>query len=262
MGRLEGRSAIVTGAGSGFGHATALAFAREGAAIVALIERDAGRLAVARADVERIGCRPVSVVADLGSADQTRRAFGEAMDQLGRIDILVSNHAALVPPVELIDGTDEQWALQLDVNLTSHYVLAREAARAMRSQASGSILFTASVNALGAGRGSGPYVVTKAGLVALTRVLAAELAPHGIRVNCVSPGPADTRRSVELVGEEQMDRFRASFPGVPLGRLASAEDIAQAFLYLASDSAGYVTGHNLIVDGGLTTLIYEPPAQQ
>ena len=102
--------------------------------------------------------------------------------------------------------------------------------------------------------------MTKAGLVALTRVLAAEVAPLGIRVNCVSPGPADTQRSVDLVGEAAMEQFRASFPGVPLGRLASAEDIAEAFLYLASDAAAYVTGHNLIVDGGLTTLIYEPPA--
>src|SRR6185436_2362776 len=100
------------------------------------------------------------------------------------------------------------WATQLDVNLTSHAVLAREAGRVMRDRGRpGVILFTASVNALGAGRGSAPYVVTKAALVALTRVMAAELAPLGIRVNCVSPGPADTQRSVDLVGEEAMVRF-------------------------------------------------------
>jgi len=90
-------------------------------------------------------------------------------------------------------------------------------------------------------------------------VMAVELAPHGIRVNCVSPGPADTQRSVDLVGEEAMDRYRSEFPGVPLNRLASADDIAEAFLYLASDAASYVTGHNLIVDGGLTAQIYDLP---
>lgn len=89
--------------------------------------------------------------------------------------------------------------------------------------------------------------------------MAVELAQYHIRVNCVSPGPADTQRSVDLVGDEKMEKFRRSFPAVPMNRLASAEDIANAFLYLASDAAAYVTGQNLIVDGGLTAQIYDVP---
>jgi dihydroanticapsin dehydrogenase len=124
----------------------------------------------------------------------------------------------------------------------------------------GSIGFTASVDALGAERGFTGYCVTKAGLVALARVMAVELAEHGIRVNCVSPGPGDTQGSVDLVGEELMEHYRtAGFAGVPLKRLAGVDDIAEAFLYLASDAASFVTGHNLVVDGGLTVFAYQVP---
>jgi NAD(P)-dependent dehydrogenase (short-subunit alcohol dehydrogenase family) len=124
----------------------------------------------------------------------------------------------------------------------------------------GSIAFTASVDALGAEEGFTPYCVAKAGLVALARVMAVELARYRIRVNCVSPGPADTPGSVALMGEEQMEHFRtAGFDGVPLRRLASVDDIAEAFLYLSSDAAAYVTGHNLVVDGGLTSYAYRVP---
>jgi NAD(P)-dependent dehydrogenase (short-subunit alcohol dehydrogenase family) len=258
--RFAGQAVLVTGAGSGFGRATALGFARDGAGVVGLIERDEERLAAVATAVEARGARAVPVAADLRHAAESAAAVRTVVEAAGRLDVAISNHAAMVPPLDLLDTPDELWDLQLGVNLTSHLAIAREAGRVMRKARRGVILFTASVNALGAGRGSGPYVVTKAGLVALTRVLAAEVAPLGIRVNCVSPGPADTQRSVDLVGEAAMERFRASFPGVPMGRLASAEDIAEAFLYLASDAAAYVTGQNLVVDGGLTTLIYEPPA--
>ena len=123
----------------------------------------------------------------------------------------------------------------------------------------GAIAFTASVNALGAGRGAAAYSATKAALVNLARVMAVELAAHRIRVNCVSPGPADTQRSVDLIGEAAMQKLRAGFRAVPLGRLASPEDVANAFLYLCSDEAAYVTGHNLVVDGGLSAAVYDPP---
>ena len=257
--RFEGRNVLITGAGAGFGRATARGFAGEGAAVVCLVERLADRLEAIVAEVEELGARAVPIEADLTDAGSSERAVEAALSQAGRLDVLVSNHAAMAWDTSFLELTHEDWDTQLAINLTSHYVVAQRAAKSMVASGGGVVLFTASVNAKGAGRGYAPYCVGKAGLVSLCQVMSVELAPHGIRVNCVSPGPADTQRSIDLVGEETMERFRAEFPGVPLNRLASPEDIAEAFLYLASDRAGYVTGENLVVDGGLTAQIYDVP---
>jgi NAD(P)-dependent dehydrogenase (short-subunit alcohol dehydrogenase family) len=217
------------------------------------------RLEAVAVEVERLGARPARLAADLSDTASCEAVVERALADCGRVDVLLSNHAVLEQPTPFLELEDEDWELQLRVNLTSSFVLAQRAARAMAESGGGVILFTASVNAFGAGRGSAPYCASKAGLVSLAQVMAVELAPLGIRVNCVSPGPADTQRSVDLVGEEAMTRFRQSFPAVPLNRLASADDIAEAFLYLASDAAAYVTGQNLVVDGGLTAQIYDLP---
>jgi NAD(P)-dependent dehydrogenase (short-subunit alcohol dehydrogenase family) len=257
--RFQKKNVFVTGAGSGFGRATACAFAREGARNVYLVERLADRLEAVGAEVERAGGRAVPILADLGDVDSCEQAIGAALADGGSLDVVVVNHAAMSWPTPFVELTDEEWQSQLQVNLTSSYVLAQRAARSMIETGGGVILFTASVSSLGAGRGFAPYCATKTALVALARVMAVELAEHGVRVNCVSPGPADTQRSVDLVGEEVMGRFRASYPIVPMNRLATVDDIAEAFLYLASDAAAYVTGHNLVVDGGLTAMIPELP---
>ena len=259
--RFTGRAALVTGAGAGFGRATAVGFAREGASHVGLVERYPDRLDPVCAEIEAHGATPHPIAADLQDADTAARIVEQFVAAAGGLDILVSNHVFMGREAAFLDGTDEQWEKELAVNLTSHYVLARSAARRMRDQGrGGSIGFTASVDALGAERGFTGYCVTKSGLVAMARVMAVELAEHGIRVNCVSPGPGDTPGSTALLGEELMEHFRTEgFAGVPLKRLASVDDIAEAFLYLASDVAAYVTGHNLVVDGGLTVFAYQLP---
>ena len=175
--------------------------------------------------------------------------------------MLISNHALMSWEVPFLDTTDEVWQREIDVSLTSHFALARRVALAMKEAGTGgSIAFTASVDALGAEKGCAAYCVAKAGIVALSQVMAVDLAGFGIRVNCVSPGPGDTQRSIDLVGEEAMINLRETgISGIPLVRLASADDIAEAFLYLSSDAAAYITGHNLVVDGGLTTFAYILP---
>ncbi len=257
--RFQKKNVFVTAAGAGFGYTTATAFAREGAAAVCIVEKLPDRLERVTRAIEEEGARAVPILADLGATAGCDAAVSEALANCGRLDVVVLNHAAMSWSTPFLELPDEQWEMELQVNLTSYYAMAQRAARAMVETGGGVILFTASVNALGAGAGFAPYCVTKAGLVALSRVMAVELARSGVRVNCVSPGPADTQRSADLVGEETMRRFRESFPGVPMNRLASAEDVAEAFLYLASDAAAYVTGHNLVVDGGLTAQIYDVP---
>jgi NAD(P)-dependent dehydrogenase (short-subunit alcohol dehydrogenase family) len=238
-----------------------LGFAREGASYVALVELRPERLDAVAAEVSQLGAQPIPITVDLRDAASAATVVRRTVDEAGALDALVSNHAAMSWAVPFLEGTDEEWQREIDISLNSHYFLARHAAQSMRdSGIAGSIAFTASINALGAEAGCACYCVAKTGLVALMKVMAVDLAEYGIRVNCVSPGPGDTQRSVDLVGEEQMREFRESgFPGIPLKRLASPEDIAEAFLYLASDSAAYVTGQNLVVDGGLTAFAYHLP---
>jgi 3-oxoacyl-[acyl-carrier protein] reductase len=257
--RFSGQTFLVTGAGAGFGRATARGAARDGAACVCLAEYLPERLDAICAEVEELGARAVPVPGELRGADTCNAAVQAALDATGRIDVLVANHAMMSWPIPFLEDSFETWEPEIEIGFLSHARLAQAAGRAMAKAGRGVILFTASVNALGAGAECAPYCAVKAGLVSLTQVLAVELAPHGIRVNAVSPGPADTQRSIDLVGDEKMDRFRQSFPGVPLNRLAAPEDIAEAFLYLASDAAAYVTGQNLIVDGGLTAQLYDVP---
>jgi NAD(P)-dependent dehydrogenase (short-subunit alcohol dehydrogenase family) len=251
----------VTGAGAGFGRATAVGLAREGAACVGLVELHADRLEAVAAEVAALGAKPVPIAVDLRDPATAAAVVEQTLAASDGLDVLVSNHAMMSWAVPFLDGTDEEWQREIDISLTSHYVLGRHAARAMRDRGrGGSIAFTASIDALGAETGCAAYCVAKSGIVALMKVMAVELAEYGIRVNAVSPGPGDTQRSIDLVGEDVMRDLRENgFPGIPLKRLASVDDIAEAFLYLASDAAAYVTGQNLVVDGGLSAFAYHLP---
>jgi len=156
---------------------------------------------------------------------------------------------------------EESWLKVIGVDLTASFVIGQRAARAMVEQGTGGvILFTASISSLGGAPSFAHYGAAKAGTANLAKTMALELVKHGIRVNCISPGPSDTQQSVDLVGEELMDKWRREgFPVVPMGRLGSADDMAAAFSFLASDDAAYITGVNLVVDGGLTAHTYTVP---
>jgi NAD(P)-dependent dehydrogenase (short-subunit alcohol dehydrogenase family) len=258
--RQSGKVVLVTGGGSGIGRATAHRFAREGAAAIHVVDHFADRAELVAGELRDLGVRSVATTAELAELDGCHRAVDAVLEAEGRIDVAVSNAAAWTEE-PFLEMKDESWCRVVGVNLTAYFRVAQRAAQAMAKAGEGGvILFTASVSSLGASPEFAHYSAAKAGVANLAQTMAIELAPHRIRVNVVSPGPADTQQSVDLVGQELMDKWRAEgFPVVPLNRLASAEDIAAAFSYLASDDAAYVTGVNLVVDGGLTAHAYSVP---
>lgn len=257
--RHAGKVVLITGGGSGIGRATALRFAQEGAERVFLVDHLEDRLERVAGELLALGTRPETILAELAQIEECDRAVRSALEEAGRLDVVISNAAAWTqePFLEL---RDESWLKVIAVNLTASFVVGQRAARAMvESGRGGVILFTASISSLGGSPGFSHYNAAKAGTANLVKTMALELVGHGIRVNCISPGPSDTQQSVDLVGEETMRRFRESFPVVPMGRLGRAEEMAAAFSFLASDDAAYITGVNLVIDGGLTAHAYTVP---
>lgn len=252
--RHSGKSVLITGAGSGFGRATAIRFAREGARTLFLVDRFQDRLDNVSDELRALGADAVPILAELSQVEDCQSVVDTAVGR-GRLDVVISNAAAWTQE-PFLEMRLESWHRVIAVNLTASFVIG-----AMVKNGAGVILFTNSVVSLGGAPNFVHYNVTKAGIANLVQTMALELAPYKIRVNCVSPGPGDTQQSVDIVGQELMNKFRMSFPVVPLGRLAAPDDIAAAFSYLASDEAGYITGHNLVVDGGLTAHAYTVPKE-
>lgn len=257
MGRLDGISALITGGASGVGRSTALRFAEEGAARVTLFDRDEGNLAKVAGELQGLGAVAQTVVGDVSKPEDCQRAVDEATAADGRLDSLVSNAGAdsVAPFLELELA---EWHRVMDINLTASFVLGQYAARAMVAAGNGgTILYTASISGVAASQGDAHYGVSKAGIISLAKTMAIELVEHGIRVNCVSPGPLDTPLSLALLGsEEAMQAARESWPMVPMNRLGLPEEIAGTYAYLASADGAYTTGQNIVVDGGLTTSVY------
>jgi NAD(P)-dependent dehydrogenase (short-subunit alcohol dehydrogenase family) len=260
--RLTGRSALITGAASGVGRATANRFASEGASTICLFDLNAANLEIVAAEVEEKGAKAIKFTGDVTSAGQCQEAVSQLVAQAGRLDILLSNapaHSARA----FLDMTVEEWDRVIAVMLRSSFVLGQIAARQMVADGKGgSILYTASVSALGASIEYAHYGAAKAGIVNLAKTMALELVSKGIRVNTVSPGPLDTPQSLAVLGsEEAMQRARESWPLVPMNRLGKPEEIAAAYAYLASDDGAYITGQNIVVDGGLTAHAYSIPEE-
>ena len=259
--RHAGKAVLITGGGSGIGRATALRFAREGAARIYIVDHFPDRVDAVAAEIEAEGAQPGKIVAELSDVADCDRAVSEAQEDAGRLDVVVSNAAAWTQE-PFLEMRDESWLKVISVNLTASFVIGQRAARFMVEDGGGVILYTTSISSLGGSPEFSHYNAAKAGTANLVKTMSLELAGTGVRVNCVSPGPSDTQQSVDLVGEELMEKWRSEgFPVVPMGRLGGADEMAAAFSFLASDDAAYITGVNLVVDGGLTAHAYSVPNQ-
>jgi NAD(P)-dependent dehydrogenase (short-subunit alcohol dehydrogenase family) len=253
-GRFAGRRVIVTGGGRGIGQATARAFAAEGADVLVL-GRTVADLEDTVAQITADGGRAWLLPCDVTSEAQVEETVTRAASRWDRIDVLINN-AGIDDDTPFLEIDRARWRAVVDTNLTGVFLMSQAVGREMAKTGGGVILHTASIDASG---GDGPYAAynsSKAGLLGLSRTMALELAAHGIRSNCVSPGFTHTVMTEKAVGPELMDYLNGSFARVPMKRLVTTDEIAQAFLFLASGQASAITGIDLRVDGGLTANWY------
>jgi NAD(P)-dependent dehydrogenase (short-subunit alcohol dehydrogenase family) len=248
--RLGGKVAVITGAASGIGRATALLFAQEGASVAVVDLNKAGGIEVARL-VEEAGGRARPVVADVTSAADCQRVVEQAVGILGGLDILFNN-AGIIRRASVTDTTEEEWDRVMAVNVKSIFLLSKYAVPVMIQAGGGTIVNTASGWGLAGGKNAVSYCASKGAVVNMTRAMALDHGGQGIRVNCVCPGDTDTpmlRDEARQLAVSE-DRFLREAAERPLKRIGKPEDIAQAVLYLVSEAAAFVTGAVLVVDGG------------
>ncbi|MBO9499570.1 MAG: SDR family oxidoreductase [Novosphingobium sp.] len=242
---LRGRTALITGAASGIGRAAALRFAQAGAALC-LVDRafDGARDAAATAAAE--GVRTLAIEADVTDPAGIAAAVERADQTLGGLDILLHS-AGVGIERSFLDTSPEEWRRLIDIDLSGTFHTCQAAARAMQPRGYGRIVTIASTAGIRGGTGRAAYGAAKAGVIGLTRVMAVELAPHGITANCLAPGAIETELVARMHSAETRVVYRG---GIPMDRYGTPEEVAEAALFLASDGARYVTGEVLAVDGG------------
>jgi NAD(P)-dependent dehydrogenase (short-subunit alcohol dehydrogenase family) len=253
MGKLSGQVAIITGGSSGIGRASAKLFAAEGAKVV-IAGRRSEKLGSVAGQIAKEGGACLAVPADVSKHQQVEHLMQTTLERFGRIDILLNNAGVLPSPTPLAEMSEAEWDRVSSVNTKSIYWMVRGVWPVMVKQGGGVIVNTASVVAFRGTAGLAAYCATKAAIVMLTKCLALEGAPLGIRVNCVCPGFIDTPMN-DWLGSLQPDRelwLNDMLDRIPLHRAGSSEEIAQANLFLASGDSSFMTGQTMILDGGVS----------
>jgi NAD(P)-dependent dehydrogenase (short-subunit alcohol dehydrogenase family) len=251
--RLKDKVAIVTGASSGIGIGIAEVFAEEGARVVCVARRAAEGEAVATA-IRQQGGNAVFVPCDVSQESQVQALARQTMELFGRIDILVNNAGVnFVKPFEQLTADD--WDRVIGVDLRGTFLCTRACINPFLKQGSGSVVNIATVHTMACLPGAAPYDAAKWGMVGLTKSLAVEFASRGIRFNCLSPGLIDTQIWTDIqAGAEDLNACLAHWrANIPMGRVGLVREIAKVAAFLASDEASYVTGANLLADGGMTS---------
>ncbi len=247
---LEGKTAIVTGGGTGIGRSIALTFAAAGANVV-VCSRTLANLEKVAEEVKALGRRSLAVRTDVTQKTDVDNMVQRVMDEFGAIDILV-NDAGVWLVGEVLDFSEEAWDRTMDINIKGCYLCCQAVGKKMVERKRGNIISIASTNSFVLGKEEAPYSVSKAGMVMLIRGLAKELVSYNIRVNAVAPGCVRTEMSREIWSQPESEYTKQEMARIPMGRLAEPSDVANAALFLASDLSSYITGATIVVDGGFT----------
>jgi len=248
--KLNDKVAVITGAGYGIGRGIAVRLAEEGAKVVVSYGHDRNEAEITSGMIRKIGGQSSIVECDVVNRAQVEALIEETVKTFGRLDIFVNN-AGVANQSWLLDLEEEIWDWMIGINLKGPYLCSRAAARQMVDQGEGGrIIQIGSVNSTRSVPGRCHYAASKSGLVAMTRVMACELAPHGITCNVVAPGCTRSRMTEMFFTNEEEFQSR-TLKSIPMGRIGEPEDVAALVVFLASDEANYITGVNIDVDGGL-----------
>ncbi|TFE02726.1 3-oxoacyl-[acyl-carrier-protein] reductase [Jeotgalibacillus salarius] len=244
--KLEGKTAIVTGASRGIGRSIAIELAKNGANVVVNYSGSEEKAKETAKEVEASGVRALVIRADVSNADDVQAMLKETIGEFGSIDILVNN-AGITKDNLLMRMKEEEWDQVMDINLKGVFLTTKAAARPMMKQRKGKIINVSSIVGVMGNAGQANYVASKAGVIGLTKTSAKELAARGINVNAVAPGFIETDMTDELAEDVQASMKKM----IPLDRFGKPEDIAKAVVFLASEDADYITGQTIHIDGGM-----------
>jgi NAD(P)-dependent dehydrogenase (short-subunit alcohol dehydrogenase family) len=247
MRRFEGKRVLVTGAARGIGRATAERFAAEGARLL-LADRQADLLHQTAEEIRtKLGAQVLAYVMDVSKKVEVEGMMAYALTELGGIDVLINN-AGICREATLLEMSEETWDETMDINLKGPFLVAQAVAREMVKAGSGTIVNMSSTNGLVGEAGYAAYNASKGGVLLLTRTMALELGPLGIRVNCLAPGYVVTPMSTALDTSDRVVTYARD--KIPLARVARPEEVASVFAFLASDDASFINGEAIVIDGG------------